>query len=295
MLVRILAQYPTGAGDLVNGDHCSAPRPIVLTLGATDDRVRSVLPRIGVSASIMETQLPGGTRRTFLNEPYVQAVQEAGGLPLVVTPAHGGPALRALYELFDGLLLTGGEDVAPERYGESVAHPSVLTVPDRDALEFTLLEWALADGLPVLAICRGIQLLNVALGGSLYQDLPTDRPEHAFGHDQMKVEPSGRPRTEPHHGVEILGGSCLADVLGETRLDVNSLHHQGIRVLAPALLPVAHAPDGLVEGVEAQDGAREGFLLGVQWHPEELARSGDPPSRRLFECFVAAAAKHRPQ
>ena len=86
-----------------------------------------MLPRIGVSGSIVETQLPGGTRRTFLNEPYVQAVQEAGGLPLIVTPAHGGPALRELYELFDGLLLTGGEDVAPERYGESVAHPSVHT------------------------------------------------------------------------------------------------------------------------------------------------------------------------
>ena len=243
----------------------------------------------------METQLPGGTRRTFLNEPYVQAVQDAGGLALVVTPAHAGPSLPALYELFDGLLLTGGEDVAPERYGEGVVHPTVLTVPDRDRLEFTLLEWALRDRLPVLAICRGIQVLNVALGGTLYQDLPSDRPEHALGHDQMKVEPGGRPRTEPHHAVEVREGSGLADVLGETRLDVNSLHHQGIRVLAPALLDTAHAPDGLIEGIEARDPARAGFLLGVQWHPEELARAGDPPSRRLFERFVAAAAKPRPQ
>ena len=232
-----------------------------------------------------------GTRRTFLNEPYIVAVQDAGGLPLLATPAHAGTSLRALYEMFDGLLLTGGEDVAPERYGETTAHPSVETVPDRDALEFTLLEWAFADELPVLAICRGIQLLNVALGGSLYQDLPSERPDHQ-SHDQMRAEPPG-PRTEPHHAVTVLAGSCLADLLGGGRVDVNSMHHQGIKTLAPGLAAVAHAPDGLIEGVEPRDPARASFLVGVQWHPEELARAGDPPSRRLFERFVAAAAKHR--
>ncbi len=231
-----------------------------------------------------------GTRRTFLNEPYVLAIQEAHGLPLIVTPAHAGASLRALYELFDGLLLTGGEDVEPERYGEAPLYPSVETVPDRDALEFTLLEWALADSLPVLAICRGIQLLNVALGGSLYQDLPSDRPGE-LGHDQMKAEPPS-PRTEPHHAVTVLPGSCLADLLGGHRVEVNSMHHQGIRALAPSLVSVAHAPDGLVEGVETRDPSRASFLVGVQWHPEELARTGDAPSRRLFERFVAAAAKH---
>jgi len=254
-----------------------------------------MLPRIGVTGSIVATGLPGGTRRIFLNEPYIRAVQEAGGLALVLTPAHRDPAVRALYELCDGLLLTGGEDVAPDRYGESVVHPSVESVPERDALEFTLLEWALSDGLPVLAVCRGIQLLNVALGGTLYQDLPSDWPSdrlHPRGHDQMKQEPPG-PRTEPHHEVTVLEGSGLADVLGETRFKVNSLHHQGIKSLAPGLVAVAHAPDGLIEGVEGAPGSRASFLLGVQWHPEELARAGDPPSRRLFERFVAAAAKGR--
>jgi putative glutamine amidotransferase len=141
----------------------------------------------------------------------------------------------------------------------------------------------------VLAICRGIQVLNVALGGSLHQDLTADRPAH-FVHDQSFGE-TPRPRTEPHHPVQLTPGSCLADVLGVDALEVNSMHHQGLKRLAAALRPVGHAPDGLVEGVEPADAARWTFCLGVQWHPEELARAGDGPSRRLFERFVAAAAK----
>jgi putative glutamine amidotransferase len=244
-------------------------------------------PRIGLTGSVVPSRV--GPRRTFLNEAYVLAIDEAGGVPLIVTPAHTGPALRALYELLDGLLLTGGEDVAPERYRAAPAHPSVEVVPERDALEFSLLEWALADDLPVLAICRGIQVLNVAMGGTLYQDLPSERPGHLL-HDQTRRDPPG-PRTEPHHPVEVQPGSALADLLGGERLDVNSLHHQGIRTLAPGLAAVAHAPDQLIEGVEPAGPGHRSFLIGVQWHPEELARAGDAPSRRLFERFVAAAAK----
>jgi putative glutamine amidotransferase len=239
----------------------------------------------------MPTKL--GTRRTFLNEPYIVAVQESGGIPVLLTPAHGGSALRALFELLDGLVLTGGEDVAPERYGEEVLHPNVESVPERDALELQLLEWALADDLPVLAICRGIQVLNVGLGGTLYQDLPADHPAELV-HDQGLGE-TPRPRTEAHHPVTVTPGSCLADVLGAATVEVNSMHHQGIKRLATPLAAVAHAPDGLVEGVEPVDTARWSFLLGVQWHPEELARAGDAPSRRLFDRFVAAAAKRIPR
>jgi len=245
------------------------------------------LPRIGLTASVMPTKV--GTRRTFLNEPYIVAIQEAGGIPVVLTPAHGGSALRALFDLLDGLVLTGGEDVAPARYREEVLHPNVESVPERDALEFQLLEWALAADLPVLAICRGIQLLNVGLGGTLYQDLPADHPADLV-HDQG-IGDTPRPRTEAHHPVTVKPGSCLADVLGAETVEVNSMHHQGIKALAAPLAPVAHAPDGLVEGVEPVDVARWSFLLGVQWHPEELARGGDAPSRRLCERFVAAAAK----
>ena len=190
-----------------------------------------------------------GTRRTFLNEPYIVAIQESGGIPLVLTPAHAGAPLRDLFELLDGLVLTGGEDVAPERYGEEVHYPSVECVPERDALELQLLEWALADDLPVLAICRGVQVLNVALGGTLHQDLAADRPAD-LAHDQGLGE-APRPRTEPHHPVTVRTGSCLADVLGLERVDVNSMHHQGIKRLASPLAAVAHAPDGLVEGRRA--------------------------------------------
>ena len=135
-------------------------------------------------------------------------------------------------------------------------------------------------------------MLNVGLGGTLYQDLATDRPADLV-HDQSLGE-SPRPRTEPHHPVVVRAGSCLADLLGPEGLaaiEVNSLHHQGIKALAPPLAPAAHAPDGLVEAVEPVDQARWRFLVGVQWHPEELARAGHAPSRRLFERFVAASAK----
>jgi putative glutamine amidotransferase len=243
-----------------------------------------VLPRIGLTGSVAPAR--AGTRRTFLNEPYLLAVREAGGLPLVATPAHQGASLRALYDLMDGLLLTGGEDVEPARYGEAVVHETVSAVPERDDLELTLLEWALADRLPLLAICRGIQILNVAMGGSLVQDLPSQR-SGAVRHDQSRGDPA-LPRTVPHHPVELVPGSFLAGLLGGGPLEVNSLHHQGLARVAPGLLAVGRAPDGLVEAVEAP-GAPVPFLVGVQWHPEELLRGGDVASRRLFEGLVAAA------
>ena len=231
-----------------------------------------------------------GTRRTFLNEPYIAAIQEAGGVPLVVTPAHGGPSLRALFELLDGLVLTGGEDVAPERYGEEVLRPNVEVVPERDALEFTLLEWALAEDLPVLAICRGVQVLNVgarrhALPGSGHR--PPGAPRRTIRTSASRRAPAPSRTIRWRSGP----GSGLAECLGLEEIEVNSLHHQGIKTLASPLAPVAHAPDGLVEAVEPADPARWTFLVGVQWHPEELTRAGHAPSRRLFERFVAASAK----
>ena len=151
---------------------------------------------------------------------------------------------------------------------------------------------ALADELPVLTVCRGIQVLNVALGGSLYQDLPSERPG-AVLHDQARAEPPV-PRIRPSHAVTVLAGTQLGAIVGEGEHRVNSMHHQGLERLAPGLVAVAHAPDGLVEGVEgveADESRSSGFLLGVQWHPEELALGGDAASRRLFEAFVTAVVK----
>jgi putative glutamine amidotransferase len=251
--------------------------------------VGAVRPRIGITGSVAPIRT--GTRRTFLNEPYLVGVRDAGGLGLPITPAHQGEGLRELYDWLDGLMLTGGEDVEPARYGETVRHANVESVAERDALEFQLLEWALADGLPVLAICRGIQVLNVALGGSLYQDLPSEY-HPGVAHDQSATEPPV-PRVQPSHPVTVLPGSVLAGIVGDGERPVNSMHHQGIKALAPRLYPVAYAPDGLIEAVEANDPAPSAFLVGVQWHPEELAVGGDRASRRLFDAFVTAAAKRQ--
>jgi len=245
-----------------------------------------VRPRIGVTASVRLER--SGVRRVFVNEPYLRAVEAAGGVPLVIPPGPEPEPLQALYELLDGLLLTGGEDVAPERYGEALLYPDLVqVVPERDAAELQLLDWALGDRLPTLAICRGVQVLNVKLGGSLYQDLGRDRPG-ALPHNQA----GATPRQEPTHPVTVLPGSFLADTMGAERLLVNSLHHQAIKALAPSLFPVAYAPDGVIEGVEANDPAPAAFLLGVQWHPEELV-GHDPAARRLFDSFIAACQKPR--
>lgn len=245
-------------------------------------------PRVGLTASVAPTSL--GVRRTFLNEPYLVAIREAGGLPVLVTPVHAGATLRELYDWLDGIVLTGGEDVEPTRYGAGPVHPSVRTLPERDAMEFALLEWALADGLPLLAICRGLQVLNVALGGTLYQDLPTERPGPVT-HDQATARPPV-PRPEPSHGVSVVAGSRLGALIGAGPHRVNSLHHQGLQTLGHGLRAVGHAEDGLVEAVETVDPTHP-FLVGVQWHPEELVRASDAASCRLFEAFVAAAAMVR--
>ena len=199
-----------------------------------------MLPRIGITGSVAPSRI--GTRRTFLNEPYLIGVRDAGGLPLVVTPAHQGESLRALYDWLDGLLLTGGEDVEPARYGETVRHASVESVPERDALELQLLEWARADGLPVFAICRGIQVLNVALGGTLYQDIREEWPE-AVRHDYFSAE-YGFSRDHLSHEVYVERGSLLHDLFDSGQLLVNSMHHQGVRRLAPGVRPTAFARSG---------------------------------------------------
>jgi putative glutamine amidotransferase len=190
-------------------------------------------------------------------------------------------ALAALGERMQGLLLTGGGDVDPARFGET-PHATVYDVaPARDTLEIAALRLALERALPVLAICRGIQVLNVALGGSLHQDVASD-PGTEINHSQKE------PRHEPTHKVTVVPGSRLAEVMGTETVEVNSMHHQAIKTLARDLAAVAWAPDTLIEGVESAD--RQRFVLGVQWHPEELVAHSEP-ARRLFTALVRAAAR----
>ncbi|OLC26349.1 MAG: hypothetical protein AUG06_12285 [Actinobacteria bacterium 13_1_20CM_2_65_11] len=217
-----------------------------------------------------------------LNRTYFDALESAGAIPLPVPLVHDEDRLRVYYELLDGLLLPGGADVEPRRY-DAVARDdcNLNLMPELDALELTLAKWAIADGLPVFGICRGIQVLNVACGGTLWQDLQVEGAARD-SHDRD-------PRDLLVHGLDVEPGSLLARTLGETHIQVNSLHHQAIREVGPSLRAVAHSTDGLIEGVEHP--ARE-FMLGIQCHPEELHRKHEWAAR-LFAGFITAANRRR--
>jgi gamma-glutamyl-gamma-aminobutyrate hydrolase PuuD len=183
-------------------------------------------PRIGITGI---TRVVSGVERTGVNTAYVRATLRAGGVPLILSPLLGTAHTREILDPLNGLVLTGGEDVDPSLYGQD-RHPRIGTVdPIRDGFEITLFRAARARGIPVLAICRGIQLVNVALGGSLWQDIPSERPE-ALNHNPAAG------RSDRTHPVQIVPGSRLARALGATRCEVNSFHHQSVRNLAPGLL-----------------------------------------------------------
>jgi putative glutamine amidotransferase len=239
-------------------------------------------PLIGITTSVTVDRVP---ERAYVNGAYIRAVQAAGGIPLLLTPHFSTEVQAALWPRLGGLLLTGGGDVEPARFGQA-RHPSVDDVaPARDELELGLTRRALADGVPLLAICRGIQVLNVALGGTLVQDIPSEVPD-ALVHAQTA------PRQAPTHSVKVTNeGTRLGRVLGATEIEVNSMHHQAIGRLGDGLREVAWAPDGVIEGVEMPG---ERFVLGVQWHPEELV-GHDPAARNLFASIVEAARRHAPR
>ncbi len=207
--------------------------------------------------------------------------EQRGGVPVLIPLGLDEEALSALLVHLDGLVLTGGGDIAGEEYRSD--HPDFIfdVDIDRDRVELFLARQAMAEQLPLLAICRGHQLLNVALGGTLYEDVLEWMPG-AIKHDFF----GEYPRNHRAHAVAIEPGSKLAATLGQREARVNSLHHQGIRDLAPGLAAAAHAPDGLIEGIEAVD---HPYALGVQWHPENLIHDA-PEMLALFRGLVEAAA-----
>lgn len=223
-----------------------------------------------------------GAERTGVNAAYLRSVVGAGGVPVIVSPVLGPSyAARALYGI-DGLLLSGGEDIHPGWYG---ADPSPhLNPPDRERDLFELAVFAAArqQELPILGICRGIQLINVGLGGSLFQDLPSERPG-PVAHDP------GKARDARTHSVRLQEGSRAAVALGRTALTVNSFHHQAIDRLANGLVASGWSDDGVIEAAESPAGAP--WLLAVQWHPEEMHAEAQAPERGLFRALVEAAAE----
>jgi putative glutamine amidotransferase len=187
------------------------------------------------------------------------------------------------------VLLTGGADVDPSRYGESERHQTVEIDPDRDEYEIALTRHALDRELPILAICRGVQLLNIVAGGTLVQDIATNLPQ-SLAHRRPKPARVKRARA---HDVTVVGGTRLANLLGNAiradgQIAVNSRHHQSVKSIAPGFVVSATAPDGIVEAIEREGG---GFCVGVQWHPENYWRTGE--FSQLFEGLVEAAADHR--
>jgi putative glutamine amidotransferase len=233
-------------------------------------------PLVGVTTSITIGQTP---ERAYVNSAYLHALQQAGGVPVLLPPQLSKASLERLVRGLDALLLTGGGDVDPATFGEA-PHPTLYEVaPSRDALETQVTHMALEKRTPLLAICRGIQVLNVALGGSLHQDVVTE-PGTDIQHSQKEA------RDQTTHKVTVTPQSRLARVLGTEDVEVNSFHHQVIKSLGRSLVPVAWAPDQLIEGVELDDDSR--WVLGVQWHPEHLVGSSEP-ARRLFSALVTAA------
>ena len=224
-------------------------------------------------------RLVEGVERVRLNAAYVRALESVGLVPVIVPPSASPESVLRVLDVVAGLVLSGGEDVDPSRYG-ATPHPELGPVNcARDDTELALLGRARALGLPTLAICRGIQVVNVALGGTLVQDLPSERQGIA-PHD---VDDERDSRV---HGVRIDPDSHLASILGAQSLGVNSIHHQAVDRLGEAMRINARADDGTVEGVESDD--PNWWMVGVQWHPEELTTTPEPWDRRLFAAFAAA-------
>jgi putative glutamine amidotransferase len=233
-------------------------------------------PLIGITTTQSKTVY--GQPTVLLMQSYINAIMQAGGVPVLIPSLIAVDGWETAYSRLDGILFSGGGDIGLE-YSPGEPHPRIDDVePLRDSIEWKLIQTAASDGKPFLGICRGCQVMNVALGGSLYTHIPDQLP-NALDHSYP-----GNMRTVLVHQVKIEEGTRVAEIFGEPIINVNSLHHQGLKEIAPALRVAGQAPDGLVEAIELPD---HPFGLAVQWHPEWLTdQSG---TQNLFHQFVRAA------
>ncbi|MEK6813450.1 MAG: gamma-glutamyl-gamma-aminobutyrate hydrolase family protein [Nitrospirota bacterium] len=229
-------------------------------------------PWIGITADLERS---GSRWKAAADRSYALCVEESGGLPVLLCPLKKVERVSSILDRLDGLICSGGEDLAPSFYGERRAFPITPSPPDRDRFEAGLLAGALRRGLPVLAVCYGMQLLNVVRGGSLYQDIPSQYPL-ALKHRSSR------------HDVSVRRSSRLGEILGRGVISVASSHHQAVKEVGRGLVVSAAAPDGIVEAIEDP---RLPFVLGVQWHPESDRRRA--ATRRLFAAFVRSAGERR--
>ncbi len=209
---------------------------------------------------------------------YMRGIEEAGGMPVILSMTADAAALERWAATLDGFLFTGGQDVDPSLYGEERLPVCGELCVEKDRIEGVLLEHVLRRDKPALGICRGLQMMNAYLGGTLYQDIPTQK-KTLLAHKQKP------PYSRPAHAVEILGGTPLRAWIGKERIDVNSLHHQGVKALSERLRAAAFSPDGLVEAAYMPGKC---FFAGVQWHPE-YSFGTDEAARALLRAFISAS------
>lgn len=231
-------------------------------------------PIIGITASLTTYEQGSftGQSKLILNSNYINAITAAGAIPMIIPIVEKLEIQQCQLGLIDGLMLTGGDDLQPHLYGEE-PHPALgKTTPARDDYELSLLRQAFSLGLPILGICRGLQLINVAFGGTLYQDLPEQYHIKDLLHSQ---EPTPDTATHP---VSLIAGTRLQTIFNTNELEANSLHHQAVKNLAPGFIINAYARDGIIEGIEMDSDA---FVLGVQWHPEQMISTMLP----IFQAF----------
>jgi putative glutamine amidotransferase len=244
-------------------------------------------PLIGISTQTMHSidGIPEGLPASWMmNQRYIQAVAEVEGAPVMIPLLDQDLAtLRSVYDSLDGVLIPGGVDMDPHTFGEKRGSRLGRIDPARDVVELQLTRWAIEDKKPLLGLCRGSQVINVALGGSLYQDLEAEFT-NPIKHDYFPT--AGFARDYLAHPVAVEPASRLGRILEQPQVQVNSMHHQGVKRLGKGLVVSAQAPDGLIEALESANGH---YMIGVQWHPESLV-DHDSGMRRLFSSFIAASA-----
>ena len=251
------------------------------TLGQARDGVHRKRPLVGVPTGREKSQRFYGLPLYIMNQTYIRILENLGALPIMIPLQMTEATLRGIFERLDGLFLPGGEDIDPAHYGNE-RHPLLgATDKERDRTELLVTRWAVEAGMPLLGVCRGVQMINVACGGTLHQDLHDECPT-LNKHDYT---PPSYERYRISHSVTVEPDSRVARSLGTVH-EVNSMHHQGIQRLGAGLRVVARAEDGLPEAVEMPVLP---FVVGVQWHPEELATT-DQESTNLFYDFIEAAA-----
>lgn len=240
-------------------------------------------PIVGIPAASLESDGVLGGRACLVNQSFVRVLEEEGAVPIVLPLVREEQTLRVMYGKIDGLLLAGGVDIDPSYFGEA-PHPKLGKVDaQRDWMELLVTPWALSEGMPILGICRGIQVLSVAAGGNIWQDIAAQKSgamEHLYATTSAN---------KIAHKVSIVPGSRLSDMFPSGELSVNSFHHQAVKDVGGGLTVTAVAPDGIIEAVEKQG---KSWVIGVQWHPEWLL-DDNPAMRRLFKEFVRFCGQYQ--